>query len=70
MARKTLQEFIDQAKRVHGEKFDYSEVEYINTHTPVKIRCKQCGLVFQQEPSSHLLGVVAQDAARSRLTSE
>ena len=46
MARKTTQEFIEQALQVHGGKFDYSEVEYVNTHTPVKIRCKQCGLVF------------------------
>ena len=56
MVRKTRQEFIKQALQVHGEKFDYSEVEYVNTHTPLKIRCKQCGLVFQQEPSSHLAG--------------
>ena len=56
MARKTRQEFIEQAQRGHGDQFDYSEVEYVNTHTPVKIRCKQCGLVFLQEPSSHLAG--------------
>ena len=56
MERKTTQEFIEQAQQVHGDKFDYSEVEYINTHTPVMIRCNQCGLVFQQEPSSHLAG--------------
>lgn len=46
MARKTIQEFVEQSQRVHGNKFDYSEVEYVNTHTPVKIRCNQCGLVF------------------------
>lgn len=56
MARKTIQEFIEQALQVHGDRFDYSEVEYVNTHTPVKIRCNQCGLVFSQEPSSHLAG--------------
>ena len=56
MERKTSQEFIEQAHQVHGDRFDYSEVEYINTHTPVIIRCNQCGLVFQQEPSSHLAG--------------
>ena len=54
--RKSKEEFIEQAQRVHGDKFDYSEVEYVNTHTPVKIRCKECGLVFPQEPSSHLAG--------------
>jgi len=56
MARKTTQEFVEQAQQVHGDQFEYSEVEYSNTHTPVKIRCKQCGLVFFQEPSSHLAG--------------
>ena len=54
MARKTKQEFIEEAQQVHGDRFDYSEVEYVNTHTPVKIKCGQCGLVFLQEPSSHL----------------
>ena len=39
---------------MHEEKFDYSEVEYVNTHTPVKIECRQCGVVFMQEPASHL----------------
>ena len=56
MARKTKQEFIEEAQQVHGDRFDYSEVEYVNTHTPVKITCGQCGLVFFQEPSSHLAG--------------
>lgn len=56
MAKKTRQEFIEQAQKKHGDWFDYSEVEYVNTHTPVKIRCNKCGLVFQQEPSSHLAG--------------
>ena len=54
--RKTTPQFVEEAQRVHGEKFDYSEVEYINTHTPVKIKCRQCGVVFMQEPASHLAG--------------
>ena len=54
--RKTTLQFVEEAQRVHGEKFDYSEVEYVNTHTPVKIKCRQCGVVFMQEPASHLAG--------------
>jgi Zn finger protein HypA/HybF involved in hydrogenase expression len=54
--RKTTTQFVEEAQRVHGEKFDYSEVEYANTHTPVKIKCRQCGVVFMQEPASHLAG--------------
>jgi len=37
--RKTTPQFVEEAQRVHGEKFDYSGVEYVNTHTPVKIKC-------------------------------
>lgn len=54
---KTTAQFSFEAQSVHGDKFDYSEVEYTNTHTPVKIKCNQCGLVFFQEPSSHLAGI-------------
>ena len=54
--RKTTSQFVEEAQWVHGENFDYSEVEYINTHTPVKIKCRQCGVVFMQEPASHLAG--------------
>jgi len=54
--QKTAPQFVEEAHRVHGEKFDYSEVEYVNTHTPVKIKCRQCGVVFMQEPASHLAG--------------
>lgn len=54
--RKTTSEFISEARNVHGGLFDYSEVKYVNTHTPVKIKCKQCGAVFLQEPASHLSG--------------
>jgi hypothetical protein len=54
--RKTTPQFVEEAQRVHGEKFDYSEVEYANTHTPVRIKYRQCGVVFMQEPASHLAG--------------
>ncbi len=43
--RKTTPQLVEEAQRVHGEKFDNSEVEYVNTHTPVKIKCRQCGVI-------------------------
>ena len=54
--RKTTLQFIAEAQKVHGEKLDYSEVEYVNTHTPVRIRCRRCGVVFLQSPANHLVG--------------
>ena len=54
--RKTTSQFVEDAQKVHGDRFDYSEVEYVNTHKPVRIKCRQCGVVFLQEPASHLAG--------------
>ena len=49
----TTDEFIEKAKKVHGDKYDYSEVEYINTSTKVKIICPIHG-PFWQSPNKHL----------------
>ena len=49
----TTKEFIEKAKLVHGNKYDYSLVEYYNTSTKVKIICKKHG-VFEQTPEKHI----------------
>lgn len=54
--RKTTQQFVEEAQAKHGERYDYSEVEYVGTHKPVRIKCRQCGAVFFQAPSDHLAG--------------
>lgn len=54
--RKTREEFISDAIEVHGDKYDYSQVEYINNKIPVKIYCKRCDYTFEQRPDSHLNG--------------
>lgn len=51
----TTEEFIQKAKAIHGDKFDYSKVEYVNNHTPIIINCPIHG-EFQQTPSNHLRG--------------
>ena len=53
--KKTTNEFIEESKRIHGDKFDYSKVEYKNENTPVCIICPEHG-EFWQTPHSHLLG--------------
>ena len=40
---------------VHGETYGYDLVDYVNSITKVKIRCKTHG-VFEQAPASHLQG--------------
>ncbi len=46
--------FINQAREVHGDKYDYSLVEYVNIRSKVKIIGKFG--VFEQEPKNHLSG--------------
>ena len=57
MGRKklTTDEFVERARKAHGDKFDYSEVRYVNAHTKCDIVCKTHG-VFQQGPHNHLAG--------------
>lgn len=51
----STEEWIEQARKVHGEKYDYSLVEYSVCHSKVKIICPKHG-VFEQNPSEHLMG--------------
>lgn len=53
--RLTKEIFIDRAITTHGDRYDYSKVEYINYHTNVSIICKKHGC-FSQRPSLHLKG--------------
>lgn len=52
---KTINQFIVDAKKVHGNKYDYSKVKYINNKAKVCIICPEHG-EFWQTPASHLAG--------------
>ncbi len=49
------EQFIAKAKRVHGDKYDYSLVRYETGELPVKIVCPAHG-EFEQKPHRHLSG--------------
>lgn len=53
MFKFTTEEYIALAKKVHGDKYDYSLVDYKNQHTKIDIICRDHG-VFSQAPNSHL----------------
>ena len=55
MVKLNTDEFITKAKLVHGDKYDYSKVEYIKANVKVLITCKKHG-VFNQLPYNHLSG--------------
>jgi very-short-patch-repair endonuclease len=50
---KTTEQFIKESKEIHGDKYDYSLVEYVNNKQKVKIICKKHG-VFEQSPIKHI----------------
>jgi len=53
--KSTTKEFIEKAKKIHENKYDYSKVEYINNKTKIKIICFIHG-EFEQKPLNHLEG--------------
>lgn len=51
----TTEEFIEKARKIHGNKYDYSKVVYVNSQTKVCIICPIHG-EFWQRPNDHLNG--------------
>jgi len=51
----TRQEYIDKARFVHGDKYDYTLVDYKNSRSKVKIICPIHG-VFEKIATEHLQG--------------
>lgn len=49
----TTDDFIERAKKIHGSQYDYSEVNYKNNHSKVKIICPEHGEFFQA-PVNHV----------------
>ena len=51
---KSMDFFLEEAKKIHGDRYNYDLVEYYNAVTKVKIRCNICNNIFEQVPYSHL----------------
>lgn len=67
--RLTLEEFIERSRKIHGNKYDYSKVNYINNSTDVIITCPIHG-DFPQTPSNHLSGKGCLDCAYEKLAND
>lgn len=52
---RSTEDFIERAKTVHGDTFDYSLVDYLGSTAAVRILCKKHG-EFLQTPDAHLAG--------------
>lgn len=55
LIRLSTKEFIENAKKIHNDKYNYSLVNYNNSHCKIKIICPKHG-IFIQKPNSHLSG--------------
>ena len=64
-----VENFIDRAREIHGDKYDYSKVEYVNNHTKVCIICPKHG-EFWQTPNRHLCGCGCPICNESKLERE
>lgn len=64
---KRQQEFIDKAKHVHGDKYDYSFVNYVNNRTSVDVKCNMCLKMIKINPSAHLDGCDCRCQQKSKI---
>lgn len=69
MAKLDIITFISRAEIKHGNKYDYSLVEYINSNTNVKIICPIHG-VFEQSPANHFSGKGCRKCAKKYMDLE
>lgn len=61
--KKTTEQFIQEAKLVHGNRYEYNKVIYKSNNTNTIIVCKEHG-EFEQRPSSHLRGADCPECAK------
>lgn len=59
----TKEDFIKKSNKTHNIKYDYSNVEYVDSRSYVEINCLIHG-IFKQNASSHLRGSNCPDCAR------
>ena len=52
----TTCQFVEKAKQIHGDRFDYGKTEYKTSFVKVVIGCREHNLYFSQVPQNHLNG--------------
>ena len=65
----TSENFVEKSKKIHGNKYDYSNVNYVNNSTKVCIICPEHG-EFWQTPDNHLRGHSCPKCNTSKLENE
>lgn len=57
-----IEVFLERSRKIHGYKYDYSKVNYVNQFTKVTIICPSHD-AFDQQPQNHLTGSACQKCA-------
>jgi hypothetical protein len=64
--RLTTENFVERARQIHGERYDYSKTQVTGPRDPVLIICPVHG-PFEQRPVNHLIGFGCNACFRERL---
>lgn len=64
---RTNEDFIREARDVHGDRFDYSRVQYKDCTHKVEILCKKHNKIFRVLPIAHLEGDGCPECCKSAL---
>lgn len=52
----TNEEVVERFREVYGDDYDYTQVDYKNSRTPITLRCKKHDVVFSRTPLNLLKG--------------
>jgi len=63
--KRDTKEFIKEARKIHGKKYDYSKTQYINNKENVIITCPEHG-DFIKQPLNHLQGYGCPDCNKTK----
>lgn len=62
-----LETFIEQSRKVHGDKYDYSKSIYVKAHSKLIVICPEHG-EFTIDPHHHKLGIGCYHCGRNKIT--
>lgn len=65
--RKTTEQWVAEARQIHGDRYDYSQAEYRGAHEKVAIICPKHG-AFRQSATEHLKGRGCPECARETIS--
>lgn len=61
------EKFVEKAKLIHGESYNYKDFEYIDRHTKGMILCLQHDIIFHQTPGNHLSGQGCRQCGKDKI---